>query len=63
MAEKDSRKKPDAGNAAEAEQLAREALEERRGGNEEEAKFVLDEARDLDRGAVEKVLKEQTAKG
>lgn len=36
-------------NTEEARHLAEEALEERRHGNEEEAKFVLEEARELDK--------------
>ena len=42
-----------------ARHLAEEAMEELKQGNKDEAKFVLDEARDLDPGAVDEVLKEQ----
>jgi len=43
----------------EARHLAEEAVEERKRGNKEEADFVLNEARDLDKDAVKEVLKEQ----
>lgn len=46
----------------EARDLAREAGEERRAGHKEEAQFVLDEAKKLDPGAVEKELHKGGAK-
>jgi len=53
----------DAGTREEARHLAEEAIEEMKQGNKEEAKFVLDEARDLDKAAVDEVLKEQKRNG
>lgn len=50
---------PDPETREEARHLAEEAMEEMERGNEEEAKFVLNEARALDRDAVEDVLEEQ----
>ena len=61
MAQKDHdqpKRQPDPSTRDEARHLAEEALEERDRGNKEEAQFVLDEARDLDKGAVDEVLKE-----
>jgi hypothetical protein len=45
------------GTRVEAERLAREALEEIRAGEKEDGEFVLDEARKLDPGAVDAVIK------
>ena len=62
MAQKDRVQKETGGDPAqreEARHLAEEALEEMSQGNKDEAKFVLDEARALDKGAVDQVLKEQ----
>jgi len=50
---------PDPETREEARHLAEEAMEEMERGNEEEAKFVLNEARALDKDAVEDVLEEQ----
>ena len=50
---------PDSETREEARHLAEEAMEEMERGNEEEAKFVLNEARALDKDAVEDVLEEQ----
>lgn len=43
----------------EAENLAREALEEIREGHKDEGQFLIDEARHLDKSAVEEVLDER----
>jgi hypothetical protein len=63
MAQKEGTQKRDdpgdAGTREEARRLAEEAMEEMKQGNKEEAKFVLDEARDLDKAAVDEVLKKQ----
>ena len=61
----DRSSKPDTAAATheEARHLAEEALEEMGHGNKEEAKFVLDEARALDKTAVDEVLKEQKKSG
>lgn len=40
----------------EARDLAREAAEQRKGGNREEADFLADEARALDKAAADEVL-------
>lgn len=45
----------------EARHLAEEALQARRKGNNEEAEFVLQQARELDKDAVEDALKHQQA--
>ena len=47
-----------AGKREEARQLAEEAIEELEAGNKDEAKFVLEEARTLDKAAVDEVMKE-----
>jgi len=67
MARKDDQpsKKPTAGSTAdsstreEAQHLAEEAVQEMKQGNTEEADFVLNEARSLDKDAVEQVLKRE----
>lgn len=41
----------------EAKHLAEEAIQEMRRGNKEEAEFVLDAARDLDKRAADEVVK------
>ncbi len=46
----------------EARHLAEEAVEERRRGNEDEANFVLNEARALDPAVVEDVVKSRSGK-
>ena len=43
----------------EAQHLAEEAVQELKQGNKEEADFVLNEARSLDKDAVEQVLKRE----
>ena len=43
--------------ADEARALAREGLEEMHGGNKEEGKFLIDEARSLDKTAADEVVK------
>ena len=59
MAQGKNTRQDEDGTRIEAERLAREALEEARSGDREDAKFVLDEARKLDPQAVEAVLKEE----
>ena len=46
----------------EAKHLAEEAVQELRKGNKEEADFVLGAARELDKGAVDEVVKSQGKK-
>jgi hypothetical protein len=58
MAAKDD-SKTDTGTQEKARHLSEEALEERNRGNKEEADFVLKEACELDKGAVDAVLKEK----
>jgi hypothetical protein len=48
---------PDPSSREEAQNLTREAVKELRHGNEDEAQFVLDEARKLDKSAVDEVLR------
>ena len=43
--------------ADEARALAREGLDEMHGGNKEEGKFLIDEARSLDKAAADEVVK------
>jgi hypothetical protein len=60
MARKDeqtSKQPADHPNAEEARRLAQEAAQEMKQGNKEEAEFVLNEAKSLDKEAVEQVLK------
>jgi hypothetical protein len=52
-------KSRDPGTQDEARHLAEEAVQEMQQGNKEEAEFVLNEARDLDKSAVDEVLKKQ----
>ena len=52
----------DPGKQAEARHLAEEAVEELQQGHKDEAAFVLNEARALDKGVVEQVLKDKQAK-
>src|SRR5437763_14800162 len=53
------RSSPDPEKREEAVNLAKEALEELQHGNKEEAKFLTEEARELDPEAVEAVLHDQ----
>jgi hypothetical protein len=47
----------------EAERLAKEGLEEIKAGDKEDGRFVLEEARKLDPGAVDAVLKQEKSQG
>ena len=55
--------KSDQSTREEAKHLAEEALEESRKGNKEEAEFVLGAARELDKQAVDEVVKSTNTKG
>jgi hypothetical protein len=58
MAQRQQRGGADPEKRHEAENLAREAVEELDHGNKEEGKFLAEEARELDRTAADAVLKE-----
>jgi hypothetical protein len=53
-----AQQKSDDSTRIEAERLAREGLEEIKGGDKEDGRFVLEEARKLDPEAVDAVLKQ-----
>jgi len=59
QAAKANPEKPDSENSTreEAKHLAEEAVQEMRRGNKEEADFVLDAARELDKQAADEVVK------
>jgi hypothetical protein len=56
---KDREKPQDQRGAEEARHLAEEAMEEMQHGNKDEAKFLLDEARQLDKQAAEQVAQDK----
>jgi hypothetical protein len=60
-ASKPTTPQPDPHTSTEARRLAEEAMQERRSGNQDEAEFVLEEARALDRKAVEQVVRQEKA--
>jgi len=66
MAQKDRMEKEtgsDPERREEARHLAEEAAEAMSQGNKDEAKFVADEARTLDKGTVDKVFKDKKKTG
>jgi hypothetical protein len=54
---------PDPAIAEEARQFAREAIQEMKQGHSDEARLVIDEARQMDPKAVEDVLQQQDKTG
>ncbi len=62
MAKQENQKTGGEERQKEARNLAREAADESKAGHKEEARFVLDEAKKLDPGAVKEALHEDHPK-